>query len=303
MKHLSWTLLLIAATLAACSSDDDTEPQNPATTPAVAQPELRPMYVDVTENALTDEAEARQETTTRAAITTTSTLSAFNMDCRYGEEYYAYIFQKDPDWNAPDWPGGVGNSEPIDFYAYTCDTKYFNYNNGNPYLSFTSEEFANEQHDLLVATHKNISYNDANGHVSLHFQHVCAAVNFRIGQSSSLAGNHVTFTKIALDAVCNYGSYHYSTQAWQDVNGNATYTLESSTGIYIPVSTKETNEGARPLDCGYLFLIPQEKRVNIKVDYTLNEVSTTATIPVDVKWEAGKKYTVDIRLGTSILTQ
>ena len=300
MKHLSWTLLLIAATLAACSSDDDTEPQNPATTPAVAQPELRPMYVDVTENPLTDEAEARQETTTRAAITTTSTLSAFSMN--YMGNKYDFLKTND-EWNKNDWPGDVGN-ERIDFYAYTCDYKKFHYNNGNPYLSYTSEELANAQHDLLVATHKNISYKDAGGHVSLHFQHACAAVNFRIGQSDKLSKTSPTFTSIALDGVNNQGEYHYdATSAWQEVKGSATYTLEESTGITIPVSTKGTNEGARPLECGYLFLIPQNKEVNIKVKYTLSGDSKTANIPLTVNWEAGKKYTVDIRLGTSILTQ
>lgn len=296
MKHLSWTLLLIAATLAACSSDDDTEPQNPATTPAVAQPELRPMYVDVTENALTDEAEARQETTTRAAITTTSTLSAFSMNYMDNE----YDFSKTNDvWSTNTWPG-VDNAIPIDFYAYTGGT--FDYNGGNPYLRFTGEELANAQHDLLVATHKNISYNDAEGHVSLHFQHACAAVNFRIGQSQALSNTTPTFKSIQIVGVCNQGTYYYDTPAWSNVSGNATYTLKSSDNIEIPVTDK-TNNNAYVLDCGYLFMIPQAHgNAVIHIGYTVGTSEVKyADIPLTVNWEAGYKYTVDIRLGTNTI--
>ena len=300
MKHLSWTLLLIAATLAACSSDDDTEPQNPATTPAVAQPELRPMYVDVTENALTDEAEARGEGTTRtAAETTTSTLSAFSMN--YMDSKYDFTKTSD-EWSTNNWPESVEKWDKIDFYAYTGGKFY--YNGGNPYLSYTGEELANAQHDLLVATHKNISYNDANGHVSLHFQHVCAAVNFRIGQSKTLSERGTVYKSIQIVWVYNKGDYYYNaTPAWKNVTGDVDtyYTLVSSDNIEIPV-TDTANNNARVLPCDYLFMIPQaHNNAVIRIGYTIGGELKSVDIPLTVNWEAGYKYTVDIRLGTNTI--
>ena len=305
MKHLSWTLLLIAATLTACSSDDDNEPQNPAatTTQVVPQPETRLMYVDVSETPLTDEAEARQEGTTRAAITETATLRAFSMN--YMENKYPFTKDDVDGWSTNSWPSGVENNQSIDFYAYTGGR--FIYNGGNPYLSFPSEEQASEQHDLLVAEHKDISYNtSSSGHVSLHFSHACAAVNFRIGQSSTLNDKHATFTSIAITGIYNQGEYHYNNPpdtppSWTGVTGNATYTLESASSIEIPVSTTDSNKGARELACGYLFMIPQDHNVTIRIGYTLGGESKTADITLPAKWQAGYQYTVNIRLGTNTI--
>ena len=148
-----------------------------------------------------------------------------------------------------------------------------------------------------------IAYSDAGGRVSLSFNHACAAIQFKIGQSKTLANKSVTFKSRTLVDVNNSGKYYYNqTPAWQEQSGNAYYTLEDASSIPIPVSTK-TNEGARSLSCGCLFMIPQaHSNAKIRIKYNTDK---TAEIPLGtINWEAGKLYTISIRLGTkTILTE
>ena len=116
-----------------------------------------------------------------------------------------------------------------------------------------------------------IAYSDAGGRVSLSFNHACAAIQFKIGQSKTLAYKSVTFNSITLVDVYKSGKYYYNqTPAWQEQSGNAYYTLEDATSIEVPVSTT-THDGARSLDCGCLFMIPQAHS---------NAKSTLSIIPI-----------------------
>lgn len=148
-----------------------------------------------------------------------------------------------------------------------------------------------------------IAYSDAGGRVSLSFNHACAAIQFKIGQSKTLAYKSVTFNSITLVDVDKSGKYYYNqTPAWQEQSGNAYYTLEDASSIPIPVSTK-TNEGARSLSCGCLFMILQaHSNAKIRIKYNTDK---TADIPLGpINWESGKLYTISIRLGTkTILTE
>lgn len=148
-----------------------------------------------------------------------------------------------------------------------------------------------------------IAYSDAGGRVSLSFNHACAAIQFKIGQSKTLANKSVTFKSITLVDVNNSGKYYYNqTPAWQEQSGNAYYTLEDASSIPIPVSTK-TNEGARSLSCGCLFMIPQAHS-NAKIRIKYNTDKTAEILLGDINWEEGKLYTISIRLGTkTILTE
>lgn len=148
-----------------------------------------------------------------------------------------------------------------------------------------------------------IAYSDAGGRVSLSFNHACAAIQFKIGQSKTLANKSVTFKSITLVDVYKSGKYYYNqTPAWQEQSGNAYYTLEDASSIPIHVSTK-TNEGARSLSCGCLFMIPQAHS-NAKIRIKYNTDKTAEILLGDINWEAGKLYTISIRLGTkTILTE
>ncbi|MBR6973803.1 MAG: fimbrillin family protein [Bacteroidaceae bacterium] len=310
MKHIKLMALLLAVGLTACSSDDEVErgllPEDSSNL------KQRPLFsddsqaqrliiVEVEETPMTDTSAPEEEKMeTRATATTTSTLAAFSMNCQ-GNKDNKYDFTKTgTEWSSFYWPGSVENDERIDFYAYTGGT--FNYNSDNPYLTFTVAEDASNQHDLLVAEHKQIAYNDAGGRVSLSFNHACAAIQFKIGQSQTLANKSVTFKSITLVGVYNSGKYYYNqTPAWQvqEQSGDAYYTLEDATSIEVPFSTK-THDGARWLDCGCLFMIPQaHSNAIIRIGYNTNKTADISLGPIN--WEAGKLYTISIRLGTNTI--
>ena len=310
MKYIKLMALLLAVGLTACSSDDETErgllpeeSSNLKQRPLFSDDSQaqRLMIVEVEETPMTDTSAPEEEKMeTRATATTTSTLAAFSMNYQSNK----YDFTKTgTEWSSFDWPGSVENNERIDFYAYTHGT--FNYNDGNPYLNFTVDELAPNQYDLLVAEHKQISYNevkDSEGkaHVSLSFNHACAAIQFKIGQSQTLANKSVTFKSITLVDVNNSGKYYYNqTPAWQEQSGNAYYTLEDASSISIPVSTK-THDNARLLNCGCLFMIPQaHSNAIIRIGYNTNKTADISLGPIN--WEAGKLYTISIRLGTNTI--
>jgi hypothetical protein len=267
-------MMLAATGLMACSSDDKND----------LKEEPRPMIVDVLG-------------TTRAGDpTTTATLSNFSMN--YQDNKYNFT-KTDETWSTNTWPGGVGNDQKIDFYAYTGGT--FNYNSGNPYVSFTVQETVANQHDLLVAEHKQISYNDAGGHVSLLFDHACAAVRFTVQISNTLhtnLGADLTVNSIVLKNVNSNGKYHYSSKSWTDQSGSRPYTL---TNAAITVTTTP-----QQLSSNYLYMIPQTRAADgttgtyLEISYERNGTKT-ATIPLNIDWKAGESYPINIKLGTTLI--
>ena len=284
MRHSGWMTLLAAACLTACSSGDE-----PVKTEA---PRL--MTVEVTERPMDDDGAAESATSRAAAVTTTASLSSFSMN--YQSE--KYIFTKGSTWNTPAWPG-VGSDVKIDFYAYTHGT--FNYNSGNPYVTFTVENEPSNQQDLLVAERKQISYNDESGKVSLTFDHACAAVLFKVQITNTLReqlGHDLTVNSIVLKNVNNAGDYYYGSKSWSDLSGDASYTLTNS-----EITVGTTEQG---LSSKYLFMIPQTRTANgitgtyLEINYT-NSESKQATIPLNIDWQSGKCYTTTIKLGTNLI--
>ena len=279
MKHLSLIMMLAATGLMACSSDDKND----------VKEEPRLMIVDV------------QGITRGDAPTTTATLSSFSMNYLQGNKYN--FAKAGETWSTNTWPGGVGGDQKIDFYAYTGGT--FNYNGGNPYVSFTVEETVASQHDLLVAEHKQISYNDAGGHVSLLFDHACAAVLFTVQITNTLRtqlGGDLTVKSIVLKKVIKTGNYYYNTGAWtiNDVNENyAEYTVTNG-AITVTTTPQEVAQG-------YLYMIPQTHEANgtegtyLEINYTKGNVDKQATIPLAIDWKAGESYPINIKLGTTII--
>lgn len=296
MKYIAITALLISIGLTACSSDDNGEVQ-PQDVPGIT---TRTMYVDVTENPLTDNTAngARETVSTRtAAPTTTSTLSSFSMN--YMDSKYDFSKTAGP-WRTATWPG-VGNDDKIDFYAYNGGT--YNYNDGAPYATFSVDEDAFNQHDFLVAEHKQISYNDAKGHVSLTFDHACAAVFFTVQITNTLRtnlGHDLMVNSIVLRNVYKFGKYNYGTKSWSDVSTVTNYTLTNvAAGDAITVTPTP-----QALPTEYLFMIPQVRPADggiyLEVNYTTSSAKSVI-IPLDVNWESGQMYTINIKLGTSAI--
>lgn len=292
MKQTHLIALLFAASLMACSSDDES---------AGTKEEKRLIYVDVSENPLTDpSAAAKERMTTRIANpTTTATLASFSMNYL---QSFQYNFKKTGNsWSTNSWPTSAEYDDKIDFYAYTGGS--FQYNNGDPYVNFTIDEDAFKQHDLLVAEHKQIAWNDADGHVSLLFDHACTALTFKVVLTNTLRnnlGHDLTVTSIVLKNVRNTGSYYYNNKNhWANVNGSANYTLTNSD---ITVTTT-----AQELPCGYLFMIPQTRDADgtngtyLEINYTTSD--QPAYIPMDINWETGVIEPIEIRLGTSTIQE
>ena len=282
-------LPLLAAPLffASCSSDDSMTPIDEVKTPQ------RPISVEVSEAPFGNTTEARQ--LTRAAITDLTSFSAFTMTANKDK---LSVEKKNGSWVVDgSWPA-VGDNTPVTFYAYSNGDYYDN--SGTPYISFSMDENASAQHDLLVAKNT-VSYNYHQGKVPLTFDHACAAVAFNVQITKTLKtklGTTLTVNSIVLRNVSNSGKYYFGTSTWGDVSGSAYYTLTSGN---ITVDTE-----AQALSSNYLFVIPQTRADNgttgtyLEINYTLSG-SKQATIPLAVDWEAGSKYTIDIKLGTGLI--
>jgi hypothetical protein len=188
----------------------------------------------------------------------------------------------------------------VSFYAFTGGTFYAN--DGTPYVSFTVAENASTQHDLLVVTNS-VAYNDHGGKVPLTFDHACAAVAFNVQISNTLwtqLGTTLTVNSIVLRNVNNTGRYYFGTSAWENVSGSAYYTLTNSS---ITIGTE-----VQALSSNHLFMIPQIREANgttgtyLEVNYSFSgQTQTSATIPLAINWEAGYEYTINIKLGTTLI--
>lgn len=290
-KLVFYTVVLTAGMFSACSSDDDQETL------------IRRISVEVNQQPMTigdDEAEARSMIT-RSDITTTESFNAFNMCGVYDNSTSNYTASKSGNtWTvSPDtWPGGSSNDAPTPFYAFTDGTFV---KEATPYISFSITENASTQHDLLVATNT-VSFNNCGGKVPLTFDHACAALAFNVYISNTLKkqlGNTtLTVNSIVLRNVSNLGKYYFGTSSWGDVSGTSYYTLTDG-------NISVDNE-LQALRSNYLFVIPQSRAANgttgtyLEVNY-VHSGSKTATIPLAINWEAGKKYTVNIKLGTTLI--
>lgn len=292
-KLIFYTVALTAGLLTACSSDDEQK----------QDPPVRHISVEVNQRPMTsDDPAGARSADTRSAITTTETFSAFSMRGIYNSLTTNYTVSKSGGiWTvAPDtWPGGSDNNNTTPFYAFSRGE--FQWNNGDPYISFSIDENASTQHDLLVAKNS-VAYSDHDGKVPLTFDHACAALAFNVFMSNklstNLAGKTLTVSSIVLKNVSNTGKYYFETAAWDDVKGTANYTLNNSPMVIT------TN--SQPLSSNHLFMIPQTRDANgtvgtyLEINYTLSG-SKQATIPLAVDWVAGSKYTIDIKLGTGLI--
>lgn len=315
-KQIFYTLVMAAGLLTACGEDDERIPAEPQTQSAAdggqAPADLtRHISVEVSERPMTEEGTAEgRSLTTRAAITTTETFSAFSMRGIYNSLTTDYTVSKSGGiWTvAPDtWPGGSENNNTTPFYAFSQGEFQWNY--GTPYINFTVAENASSQHDLLVATNS-VAYKDHNGTVPLTFDHACAALAFNIFMSNTLSGKlelegkTLTVTSIVLKKVCNNGKYYFDTtfdeSTWSDVSGSANYTLNNSPMVITTTPLA--------LSSNHLFMIPQKRDANgtdgtyLEISYTVSgQTGNTAIIPLAVNWEISTQYTINIKLGTTLI--
>jgi len=309
-------MLLCLALCAACSSDNDE--------PVVVQPPVTsyPLTIEVSENPLIpDGQEARGET--RASITTTTTLTAFNLWYIYGgtwsgENPMTVTKNGKGEWTtSASWPSdAVETDVEVTWYASTAGT--FNLNEGDPYIDFTVEADAAKQKDLLVAkTSGKFSDYYTNGEnvksLSFTFDHACTALKFYVKKAKNLDGYTLKVSNIKLKNVVNSGKYNYGSGKWTLRTSSSDFALLStettlSSDSYTLLNGDEENS--------YLFMIPQTLKawspeqalsdcyleIVCEIIKDGNTVySGTAYIPFSATFYKGYRHDVKINIGKNSL--
>ena len=297
-------LLLIATGLAACSNDDE-----------VAPVQERPITVTVSEKPFTaPTSNAAAVRSTRAAITTTETFSAFSIDYVYGSKPNTgsrTATKTTGTWNVDGyWPD---TKKEVNWYAHSDGTFYRDDDEGTPYISFTVDENAAQQKDLLVAT-LSASYDECGGHLNFTFDHACAAVRFYIKKAKNLSDYTLTVSNVKLSGVVKAGDYYYNTSTWILGDAKSSYTLYDGTPKTLSNSDYEALDAT---DAPYLFLIPQTltawappsapANTYLELECTISKNSSnvfidgTAYIPFAATLAGGTQYDVKINIGKNSL--
>jgi len=296
-------LLLIATGLAACSNDDE-----------VITAQERPITVTVSEKPFTTPtSNAAPVRSTRAAITTTETFSTFSIDYVYGTAPSTgkrTATKTAGTWTVDGyWPD---TKKEVNWYAHS-DGTFYRDDKGSPYISFTVDENAAKQKDLLVSTLSK-SREECSGHLNFTFDHACAAVKFYVKKANNLSDYTLTVSSVILSEVVNTGDYHYDTSTWTLGNETSNYTLYDGTAKTL------TNSDYVALDATeapYLFLIPQSltawappsapANTYLELTCTISKSSSnvfidgTAYIPFAATLAAGTQYDVKINIGKNSL--
>ncbi len=299
-----WILLLIATGLAACSNDDE-----------VAPAQEHPITVTISEKPFTaPTSNAAAVRSTRAAITTTETFSAFSIDYVYGTAPSTgkrTATKTAGTWNVDgSWPDTDTDKE-VNWYAHSDGTFYRDDDEGTPYISFTVDENAAQQKDLLVAT-LSASCDECSGHLNFTFNHACAAVRFYVKKANNLSDYTLTVSNVKLSGVVNAGDYYYNTSSWKLGNKTSNYTLYDGTAKTL---TNSDYEALDATDAPYLFLIPQtltawappSAPANTYLELTCviskdgSVFNGTAYIPFGATLAGGTQYDVKINIGKKSL--
>ena len=297
--------LLAGLAFTACSNEDQ----------AVQQPQKQshPLTIEVTENPLIQDG-AEGSNSNRAAITTTSSLDAFNLTYVYetaAPGSTSATKNGEGKWTSTgSWPNIDGNID-VNWYAYSDGT--FNLTDATPklpYINFTVEESAASQKDLLVATASG-TYTGTSGNLSFTFDHACSALRFYVKKAKT----HTATLNISSVSLCNVykqGKYYFGDGTWSVSttidNPISNYTLSSAinnlgSDSYQLLNGTETNS--------YLFLIPQEltgwnettnpNGTYVEIAWSYNSSNGTAKVPLTKTLEKGKKYDVKINIGSTVL--
>lgn len=330
-RNLKTSILLLGLVLfAACSNDDDGQvAQEPSQEQKQTTPKSYPLSIEVAENPMIQEGESESRTT-RAAITTGSTLSTFYMNYVYnttennGADPETASKDGEGKWTTTgSWPD-TDNDNVVSWYAYSKHEdkvqNFFLDVSNNPYINFTVEEAAASQHDLLVATTSG-TWNNTKGNLSFTFDHACSALLFKVKKSTNLNDYTLNVTSIVLKNVYKHGKYYYGTSTWNDIDTYTDYTLYSGSAMTLGSTSSDyvaLNGTFGTAENPYLFVIPQtltawnpsgdlgnsylEVVCNItKISDSSNVFSGTAYIPFGATFVAGTKYNVNINIGMNSL--
>ena len=309
MTTRSLHLLLISAAatfFVACSTDDEQEPSSAR----------YPLTIEVQENPLVNpDANARA---TRAAITSTSSLTTFTLDYQYGAAPNTGSMKatkgSNGQWTSGTWPySAVEGNLAVSWYAHTDGTFYAG---ADPYVSFSVEKYASSQKDLLVATATS-TYSETDGKLSFTFDHATTALRFYVKKATNLADYTLSITSVRLCNIINKGQYDYATSSWTPGNSRSYYTLYEGSAKTLGTADYEALDAS---DAPYLFMIPQTLTAwdgttaitsattqgYIQIACTIskdanNVYSGTAYIPFGATLSAGMQHDVKINIGKNSL--
>jgi hypothetical protein len=231
---------------------------------------------------------------TRGALLTSSTLNDFKVSARMtrtSDNGTYYIFQDEtntrPSSDNSSWQYASGNiyywpgsDWTLDFYAVapaTASVSYADDNTRNAF-TYTTPSSPADQVDLMVAQQTGVA-GDANSAVSLSFSHLCAAVEFSIGNSDTFDGS---IDEITVSGIANQATYSYATGSWSTPSGSASFSMN-------PASGNSFGDSQR------FVLLPQELAddAQLQIKYTLNGESKQRTYTYSLKgqsWSAATCY-------------
>jgi len=312
MKTRTMLLLMaaIATSLVACSGDDEEGAKQPSAN-------FRPLTIEVAENSLRDgDASSR---TTRAQITTMSTLTKFYLDYAYkttlSSASMTMTVNGQGEWTGGYWPD-VDDDPEVAWYAHSDGTLAGTAD--APYIDFTVEELASKQKDLLVATASS-TYAGCNGRLHFTFDHACSALRFYVKKSTNLADYTLQVNSVTLHNVVKKGYYDLTSSTWQPMSSfTSNYTLYSvdAPGMTL-ASDSYTLLNANEND--FLFMIPQtltpwnpaaaaagnSDESYLEIAFSLSDAesasSATAYVPFAANFEQGKIHDVKIIIGKNVL--
>ena len=329
--------------MTACSSDNDL----PETTGHQQQGSSMPITIEVSEAPLTDPNGAG----TRGPITFKESLTEFelhylSLDPKTYTNTTVTRTDADHEWEtSANWPSGISQNTPVYFFAYANDDyndgdySGFQYDREDNYLpqgqklGFEIDEYQSLQMDLLVATQVGTIAENLNEHKPVHFyfKHACAALQFSLSKTDSLADYEIQIQKVVLHNVKKWGDYYFMDEYWDVIgpdeadNPFADYTLaEFTPQSYMSVGTEPmllTKDGAAD---DYMFVIPQELTGWNYLKQTIGQnddeedgphnsyleiqcriighgsQDVTVYLPFSDTWRQGYIHRYNIRLGTNL---
>lgn len=269
-----------------------------------ATSEYRPIILKVSERPLTYPT-AEKTSARRAPAFTTSSLETFYLNLMYKHK-------RTGDWAVSDqshtkktsnglyenngsWPSNDIGSSKAHVFAYRTSYKEneqpFKYINQTPYLQISTEQSSNDQCDILVAT-EDVAYDDCKGVVSLTFDHVCAALQFSVIKTETLASYEVEVNEIVLHNVKTNGHYLLLSKEWSDIDNFSNFTLnaynkEGTANAFTVSNTEATLLAKNEND--FLFLIPQEIS-GISKGTAINEADNKSYLEIKCKIHKADNY-------------
>ena len=235
------------------------------TSPSEQVSNTRPLTISVTEKPfINPDASASRGTSSvrKAAITTASTLSEFNLN-------YTYMYSTnlldgsmsatksgEGKWTSGNWPDPDAT---VNWYAHNADidviankVPFFLTADKKPYLSFTVNNDVAKQKDLLVATTSG-TWDSTGGKLSFTFDHACSALRFYMKKAKNMSDYTLTVTGVQLCNVVNEGNYFFNTASWVPGTTTDNYSIFSGSATLGDTDYTIMDNSGTP----YLIVIPQ----------------------------------------------